>query len=307
VLAAAFGGPLSACSDATITPTPSPDAGSDAGTQEDSQVPPEASVDAGVKTRVRLMAANTTSGNQQSYELPGIRIFQGLHPDVVMIQEFEYSGGTLRAFVDTAFGTDFVFFVEPRTGGIPNGVVSRFPILASGVWADANTPDRAFAYARIDVPGTVDLWAVSVHLLTTGATARATEAKALLEYVKTNVPAGDYLAIGGDFNTEGTGEQALVTLSEEVVVAAPFPADQSGNTNTSGNRTKPHDLLLARANLDDREAPVTIGAASFADGLVFDSRVFTPLTDVAPVLATDSATSGMQHMPIVRDFMVGGR
>jgi len=43
------------------------------------------------EVRLRLVAANTTSGTQQSYDPGhGIRIFQGLKPDVVMIQEFNY-------------------------------------------------------------------------------------------------------------------------------------------------------------------------------------------------------------------------
>jgi hypothetical protein len=47
---------------------------------------------------------------------------------------------------------------------------------------------------------------------------------------------------------------------------------------------------------------VVIGAASFAPGLVFDSRVYTPLSDVAPVVVGDSGASGMQHMAVIRDF-----
>jgi len=38
---------------------------------------------------------------------------------------------------------------------------------------------------------------------------------------------------------------------------------------------------------------------------VFDSRVYTPLSDVAPVLSTDSAATNMQHMAVVRDFAFG--
>jgi endonuclease/exonuclease/phosphatase family metal-dependent hydrolase len=251
------------------------------------------------------MAANLTSGTQQSYELSGIHIFQGLAPDVVLIQEFNYAGDR-RTLVDTAFGTSFSFYVEPRTGGIPNGVVSRYPIAESGVWVDASVGDRAFVYARLDVPGAVDLWAVSVHLLTTGATQRATEATQLLGYVQGKVPAGDYLVIGGDFNTETTNEQALGTLAPLAADAAPFPADQGGNTNTSINRDHPHDWVLGSTNLEAHATPVTIGAASFPAGLVFDSRVYTPLSDVAPVVAGDSGATGMQHMPVVRDFVVGG-
>jgi endonuclease/exonuclease/phosphatase family metal-dependent hydrolase len=261
-----------------------------------------ATADEGAPTRVRVMAANLTSGNDQSYATPGIDIFQGLVPDIVLIQEFNYASGTLRSLVDTAFGANFSYYVEPRTGGIPNGVVSRFPIAESGVWSDASTPDRAFVYARIDVPGPIDLWAVSVHLLTTGATERATEATQLLGYIQGQVPPGDYLVIGGDFNTDTMSEQALATLSAVVVTAAPYPADQSGNTDSSINRNHPHDWVLASLGLGAHEEPVVIGGETFPAGLVFDSRVFTPLSDVPPVVATDSGATGMQHMPVVRDF-----
>jgi endonuclease/exonuclease/phosphatase family metal-dependent hydrolase len=284
------------------------DATSPGGTGDDASSPTvDASgevetADEGAPTRLRVMAANLTSGNNQSYATPGIDIFQGLVPDIVLIQEFNYSSGTLRSLVDTAFGTEFSYYVEPRTGGIPNGVVSRFPIAESGVWSDANTPDRAFVYARIDVPGPTDLWAVSVHLLTTGATQRATEATQLLGFIQGQVPPGDYLVVGGDFNTDTTSEQALATLSAVVVTAPPYPADQSGNTDSSINRNHPHDWVLASPGLGAHEEPVVIGGETFPAGLVFDSRVFTPLSDVPPVVATDSGATGMQHMPVVRDF-----
>ncbi len=63
------------------------------------------SPDAGATLRLRVVAANISSGNFQAYELPGIRILQGLAPDVVLIQEFKYQSGTLRDLVDTAFGS----------------------------------------------------------------------------------------------------------------------------------------------------------------------------------------------------------
>src|ERR1700694_1246717 len=75
----------------------------DAG-EPDALVPtPDASVDQGAPTRVRIVAANTTSGSSQAYDLPGIRIFQGLAPDVVLIQEFNYAANDRRALVDVAF------------------------------------------------------------------------------------------------------------------------------------------------------------------------------------------------------------
>jgi endonuclease/exonuclease/phosphatase family metal-dependent hydrolase len=277
------------------------------GSADAATLPPDAPAvaDAGGAVRFRIMAANTTSGTQQSYEQPGIDLFEGLKPDLALVQEFNYTGGA-RALVDAAFGKDFSVFVDPRTGGIPNGIVSRFPILESGVWVDASVDDRAFVYARIDVPGPVDLWAVSVHLLTTGATERGTEAAQLLGYLTANVPPGDYLVVGGDFNTDTTSEAALGTLSAAVGTVGPWPADQSGNSNTSINRNHPHDYVLVGPSLDAHKVPVAIGSATFAAGLVFDSRVYTPLADVTPILATDSGASGMQHMPVVRDFALAG-
>jgi endonuclease/exonuclease/phosphatase family metal-dependent hydrolase len=255
-------------------------------------------------TRVRIMAANLTSGTQQAYEDPGIRIFQGLAPDIVAIQEFNYTSGTQREFVDDAFGPDFSFYSEPQVvGGIPNGVVTRYPIVTSGVWTDASTTDRAFVYAQIDLPGPTDLWIVSVHLLTTSAAARSTETMQLLGYIDANVPADDFLVVGGDFNTDSIGEQALANLSTDVDVDPPLPDDQNGNTNTSINRNHPHDWLLVRGSAEAHEIAVTSSTTTYAAGLVFDSRVFTPLAEVAPVMATDSAATGMQHMPVVKDFV----
>ena len=257
---------------------------------------PDAAPDAAQRpaNATRLMAANITSGSNQAYEDPGIRIFQGLLPDVVLVQEFNYRQGTLRDLVDDAFGTKYSFYVEP-TGAIPNGIVSRFPILDSGTWVDPSTTDRGFAWAYIDLPGATELFAVSLHLLTTGATQRDAEAQAVVSYVQANAPAGAYVAIGGDFNTDATTEAALVELANVVVVSPPIPVDQEGNSNTSTNRNRPHDWLLASPSLDAQKVTVWVGSSLYPSGLVFDSRVYTPLAEVAPVLATDSASPGMQR------------
>src|ERR1051326_4099788 len=129
---------------------------------------------------VRVMSANL-NGNTQSYQPFAVRIFQGLKPDIVCIQEFNYSNNTpsdIRAMVDAAFGTSYVYFRETNSGyNIPNGVISRYPILASGSWADTvqSQPNRGFAWAQINLPGTNDLYVVSVHLLTSGSTERGAE------------------------------------------------------------------------------------------------------------------------------------
>jgi endonuclease/exonuclease/phosphatase family metal-dependent hydrolase len=257
--------------------------------------------------RVRVMAANTTAGTAQSYTVEGIRLFQGLHPDVVLIQEFNYgddSDATIRGFVDTTFGTDYGYFRE--SGQIPNGIVTRFPILESGSWSDNSVSNRGFAWARINLPGPKDLWAISVHLLTTSSVDRATEATQLASLIQSHVPVGDYVVVGGDFNT-GTRTEACVTaLAQVVSTVAPYPVDNAGNDNTSEARTKPHDWVLASTNFRALQTPVVIGAQSFANGLVVDSRVYTPLVDLAPVMAGDSGVSGMQHMPVVQDFDLAG-
>ncbi|MBJ6765454.1 lamin tail domain-containing protein [Myxococcaceae bacterium JPH2] len=259
--------------------------------------------------RMRLMAANISSGTGQNYDPGhGIRIFQGTKPDVVMIQEFNYlsnSAADLRTFVDTAFGTGFSYY---REGGaqIPNGIISRWPIIASGEWDDTSVTNRDFAWARIDVPGPKDLWVVSVHLLTTSSSVRNTEATNLLSFIQANVPASDYLVIGGDFNTGSRTEGCLNTLSAVVNTASPYPADRNGNGNTNAGRNSPYDHVLVDSDLRAYQTSVVIGGSSFASGLVADTRVYSPIAEIAPALAADSGANGMQHMGVIKDFLIPG-
>ena len=261
------------------------------------------------KQTIRTVAANITSGTSQSYEGPGTRILQGLQPDVVMLQEFNVgvssSTAEVRAWVDTTFGSSFNYFRE-SSGGIPNGVISRWPILASGSWDDSTISDRGFAWARIDIPGDKNLWVVSIHLKASSGSSsqRQSQAQQLVTYIKANVPSGDFLLIGGDCNTYSYIEACLGTLGEIVDVSAPRPVDQAGDADTNSGRSSPYDWVLAEPELDDLETPVQIGALSFANGLVFDSRVFSPLSSVSPVLSTDSGATNMQHMAVVRAFAV---
>ncbi len=259
--------------------------------------------------RVRLLAANTTSGNLQSYDPGhGIRMFQGTDPDIVMIQEFNYgnnSASAIRQFVDTAFGPEFYYY---REGGaqIPNGIISRWPIIASGEWDDPYVANRDFAYARIDVPGPKDLWVVSVHLLTSSSGTRNSEAISLVQRIQANVPAGDFLAIGGDFNTGSRSESAFSTFSQVVSTASPYPADKNGNTNTNANRSKPYDHVLVSANLRAYQTATVIGGSSFPNGLVLDTRVYSPLSEISPAQSGDSGASNMQHMGVYKDFLIPG-
>jgi endonuclease/exonuclease/phosphatase family metal-dependent hydrolase len=263
----------------------------------------------GVTTaRLRIVAANLSSGNFQRYEAPGIRILQGLDADLVLIQEFSYVNepvfefGDLRGFVAGTFGEEFSYYVG--AGNLPNGIVSRYPILEAGTWDDVTLSNRGFDYARIDIPGSRDLWAVSVHLKASrGAAAqRNAQAVALVGFVVAHVPDEDYLVIGGDLNTWSRAEASLDTLSAVVVTSAPWPADGAGEGDTNADRTRPYDWVLPDVDLVEHQVPVGIGAQSFASGLVVDTRVYAPLSDLAPALVGDSGATGMQHMAVVRDF-----
>ncbi|MFL5358484.1 pre-peptidase C-terminal domain-containing protein [Archangium sp.] len=257
--------------------------------------------------RVRLMAANITSGNGQSYDPgEGTRIFQGTKPDIVMIQEFNFgnnSASAIRGFVDTAFGTNFYYY---REGGaqIPNGIISRYPILAAGEWDDTQVTNRDFAWARIDIPGPKDLWVVSVHLLTSGSGVRSTEATNLTNLIKANVPAGDYVAIGGDFNSDTRTEPLFSAFSQVVTTSGPYPADRNGNVNTNAGRSKPYDHVLVSSGLRAYQTATVIGASSFSAGLVVDTRVYSPISEISPAQSSDSGATNMQHMGIIKDFLI---
>ncbi len=264
-------------------------------------------------TNVRVMAANL-NGNTQSYQPFALRIFQGLTPDVVCIQEFNYTStnglgvNTPAAFqemINSAFGTNFVYFREPFTanGDIPNGIISRYPIVASGSWIDSLVSNRGFAWAQIHLPGTNDLYVVSVHLLTTSATDRAGEAVQLKSYIQTNFPANAWVVLAGDFNTDSRTESAMVTF-DSFLSDNPVPVDNNGNSDTSENRNHPHDYVLPSFSFTNVETASVFPSHTFPSGLVFDSTVYTPLSDVAPVLFADSTNA--QHMAVIKDFLVAG-
>ncbi len=275
-----------------------PDAANDASSPYDGGAGP---------ATVRVLAGNLSTGSNQSYDPgEGIRILRGLKPDVALLQELNYGANgdaDVRTLVDAAFGASFSYYRESGAQ-IPNAVVSRWPILESGAWPDPQVQNRKLVYAKVQIPGAHPLWAVSLHLLTTGASERDLEAQAVVAQVKSVVAAGDYVIVGGDFNTDVRTEPCIATFGAIVATPATYPDDGHGNSNTSGTRTKPHDWVLPNAFLAALEVPTMVGANSYPTGLVFDSRVYTPLADVAPVLATDCAAANMQHMAVVEDFRI---
>lgn len=259
-------------------------------------------------TRLRLMAGNLTTGSQNYNNGEGTRIFQGTKPDVAMIQEFKYGGNTtaeIRSWVTEAFGAEYSYY-RGGSGNIPNGVISRYPILSAGDWVDSKVGDRQFTWARIDIPGTTNLFAISVHLLTSSAANRQAEAAQLISLINANVPAGDYITIGGDFNTGSRTEAALSTFSSRFTVSGPYPADRNGNTNTNASRAKPYDWVIVSPSLSALTTATIVGTSTFPAGLVADTRVYSPLSDISPARSGDSGASQMQHMGIVRDFDIPG-
>ena len=261
---------------------------------------------------IRAVAANLTSDNRQSYspdngnhsnpEGAGARILKALKPDIVMIQEFNTTV-PVRQWINQTLGEEFVFTSE--TGmQIPNGIISRFPIIESGSWDDPVLNNREFAWAHLRLPEKRDLWVVSLHLHSKGESSRATQAAALAKFIKKNVPNDALLLVGGDLNTRSTGESCFKELAAVVVVPEKPPADQNGEITTNAPRNRPYDWVLANRLLDQSAVPVKIADKEFSHGLVFDSRVFDPLDKVAPVQKTDSGVPNMQHMAVVRDFQL---
>jgi hypothetical protein len=257
-------------------------------------------------TVVRVMAANL-NGNSQKIEPFAIGIFQGLKPDIVAIQEFNYSNNSpaqIRSFVDTAFGTNFNYFRESGAGyDIPNGVISRYPFIATGSWDDPQIPNRGFAWARIDLPGTNDLYVVSVHLKASSGDAgtRSLEATALKTLIQSNWPSTAWIVVAGDMNLQNRGEAALATF-RTFLDDSPIPADESGNQNTNAGRDRPYDVVLNSPSFTTNFTPVVIGTKTHTNGLVFDSRVYSELSAVDPVQAADSGFG--QHMAVVKDFRI---
>jgi endonuclease/exonuclease/phosphatase family metal-dependent hydrolase len=259
---------------------------------------------------VRVMAANLND-NSQTYQPFALRIFQGLKPDVVAIQEFNYLGNTpgeFRAMIDSAFGTNFVFFRETGAGySIPNGVISRWPILEAGSWEDIDTGvnNRGFAWAKLDLPGTNDLYVVSVHLKadSSSASRRAAEAAQLKGLIQSNFPANAWMVLAGDCNIHSPAETALATL-KSFLSDDPIPTDAAsgGDPDTNNSRAARYDYVLPSPTLNTNRVATVLGSRTFPNGLVFDSRIYSPLSEVAPVVAADSGMA--QHMAVVKDFRI---
>lgn len=252
---------------------------------------------------ITLATANLTSGGTAIYQGAGERILQALVADVVAIQEFNVTDAAgHRAFVDRLFGTNFFYCVEPA-GNLPNGVISRWPILAWGEWEDPQVSDRDFVWATVDVPGGRPLHVVSVHLHASGgAASREIESRLLTNFIaQAGYHPSDYAVVCGDLNTQNRSEAAWQIL-RTTVSDDHRPADQSGDLDSNQPRDKPYDVVLPVRYLDARHQAVRFGGLTFPEGLLFDTRLWSEATIPYPAQVADSAALSMQHMAVAKLF-----
>lgn len=268
--------------------------------------------------KFKAMAANITSGEDQSYDPGhGTRIFQGLKPDIVMIQEFNYdnnSNSEIRSFVDEAFGSEFSYHRGKYYHDIPNGIISRWPIIDYGQWDDPNINNRDLDWAVVDLPGDRDLFVISVHLHTSPAANQVTAAGVIAEKIrsiKIAQPGRYYFIAGGDFN----GRSAVTNSSGfgkygDFATYQSYPVGEDNDKDTNASRRSQYDFVLSGSELVNyHEAATFIGTdgstKSYYKGLVFDSRDFSQSEldrYFAPVRHSDSDAFNMQHMGVIRQY-----
>ena len=268
---------------------------------------------------IKVMTANLNSGVPPSsdwYRDASKNIFKGLEPDIVLIQEFNVDSGTTRSeFIADVFdwGDPYYYYYEPEIGGtwaMPNGVISRWPILSSGQWNDSQLTNRSFVWAVIDIPGDIDLQVVSIHLKSgSGIDDRQTreaEASQIKNYVIANFDDNKYIIVGGDLNLQYDGEPPFSTFLSYLDADNHRPRDRTDDTNTNSTtpRSKPYDWIMPNALLDNQHTTIHIGSESqaFPDGIVFDSEIFTSLATVPPIEFDDSRQSGCTHMAVMKAF-----
>jgi subtilisin-like proprotein convertase family protein/endonuclease/exonuclease/phosphatase family metal-dependent hydrolase len=256
-----------------------------------------------------IMTANLsqqTDACSSVYSDPAARIFRGLKPDIAAVQEFVVTNfGGHGSYVSNNFGTNYQYWVEDESDpcGIPNGIVSRYPITNSGEWADGEPGAgyRDFVWADIDLPGPHNLHVVSVHLSQSGGpSARQNEARALTNYIAlANYPADDYVVICGDLNATDRND-AVVQILSAVGVDTHQPADQLGDKDSNSSRNEDFDFILPETALDQLHQPITNGGFTFTNGMVFDSAVWA--SPPPPIITNDSHAVGVQHMAVMKLF-----
>jgi len=156
---------------------------------------------------VRVMAANL-NGDTQSYQPFAIRIFQGLKPDIVAIQEFNYSNNTasdFRAMVDTAFGTNFVYTASLTSAAVTSRTASSAVIdpFASGSWTDTvmSSPIAVMRGHRL-ICRAPTIFMLSACIVDQFGRQPCAEAANLKTLMQANFPSNAWIVVAGDFNTD---------------------------------------------------------------------------------------------------------
>lgn len=250
--------------------------------------------------QVTVASANLSDNTTQAYDSAGIRILQALKPDIVGIQEFNYKKGTSADLVYELFGPGYHFTRERGGARLPNGVISRWPILESGQWDDPYIQNRNFVWATIGIPGPKPLHVVSVHLASNRRDLRALQARFLVRRIAEAFGKDAYVALCGDMNVTSRDAEALGILLE-VMEDRHQPSDQSGNKNTNATRNRPYDYVLASAALDRCHVATVLNGRKFPEGLVFDTRLWNP--PPAPARWDDTARD-LQHLPVLKTFAI---
>jgi hypothetical protein len=200
---------------------------------------------------------------------------------------------------------------------IPNGVVSKYPITSHGYWKDPNINNRALMWAVVDIPGKKDIFAISVHLHTSPASDQTKAALVIVDEIsklKSSKPDKYYYVVGGDFNGETAVSSNGFGKNKTFYVDGPDPVDENGDEETNANGSKQYDFVLADYPLHEFQIPTVFYSSkdstktkTYDDGLVFDTRVYTQsVLDeyFSPAQTSDSSASQMQHMAVVKDFLI---
>ncbi|MDP8214781.1 MAG: hypothetical protein RAO92_00085 [Candidatus Euphemobacter frigidus] len=260
---------------------------------------------------IQVMTANLTSGGWPYiwYKNNSKRLFQGLEPDIVLIQEFNVaSGSTREEYVNEVFGPGYYLYYE--TASSPNGIISQWPFKSSGEWSDPEVPDRDFAWAVINIPGDIDLQVVSVHLKAsagpTNRTKRLAEATLIKNYVQANFDNNQYIIVGGDLNTyHSPPEPCMGIFSSFLDYDDHTPADRNYDSDTNEGRVERYDWIMPNHLMDELHTTTRVGSLqrSYPEGIVFDSWVFPNLSEVPPILYDDSHGT-MTHMAVIKTYNI---
>lgn len=258
---------------------------------------------------LRIMSANATSGDSQLYEQPGMNMMFAMDPDIIIIQEFTSSAEDVIRQLESRFKTKYSY--HKGRGRIGNGIIVKGENKIKSVHTRPSIlefiTDREYDAAIVDIPGPKDMLVVSLHLYTkvnTNIMSQLDEYPAVFDFIQEIRNTGDYyVVVGGDFNST-SNQYVNMYWSSLLATDAAYPRDQDGNYNTNAARRRHYDWILVDREFQAFSVPTKIGNQLFPHGYVLDSRVHSPLSEIAPVCAGDSNATNFQHMPVVRDFII---